>query len=370
MAASGSMNGTSGGFGAEPVDLRSFCGPRYPWPFVVDLTDGDEVTACYLVHERRRAETKAGKPYLTLLLGDKTGRVEGKVWDDADRLEPLCAPEAFVGVRGRVSVWQDKLQVTVQAVHPLRIEDDDLEHFLPASRRPRAEMEAELDGLLGSVADGALQELLGRCLGSSSDLGRAFRTHPAARRNHHAHIGGLLEHSLSVASVCDRLAEHYQHCGIPVDRDMLVTGALLHDLGKLRELKSSVGFDYTTEGRLLGHIVLGIQMVTRMAEEVALHPQRLLALQHLIASHQGRPEWDSPRVPQTLEALILHYADDLDAKLMAALGALESVPEGEWSQYDRQFSRHFFRPPALPEASGVEPVPANEAAELFMDLFR
>src|SRR5690606_28940164 len=207
-------------------------------------------------------------------------------------------------------------------------------------------------------------------LGRGSESGRAFRVHPAAKRNHHAYLCGLLEHSLSVATACDRLAAHYAAVGVPLDRDLLVTGALLHDLGKTRELKGFPAVGYTTEGHLLGHIVIGMQIVAREAEEVpGLDPERLLLLQHLIASHQGRPEWDSPKVPQLLEALVLHYADDLDAKLNQAGALLSGVAAGSWSAYDRGLGRAFFQPPAALASQDVEPAPATHAVELLMDLF-
>ena len=353
-----------------PSTPTSFCG-AVPWPLVAELRDGQEVAACYLVQESRRAESRANKPYLKLLLCDRTGTIDGYVWEEADRWEPLCGAESIVGVRGRVATYQDRLQLRVTWVEPLRVGPSDLEHLLPASPRPRAEMEAELDALVSSVNDPGLRRLLQRCLGTGSELGRAFRVHPAAKRNHHAYLCGLLEHSLSVAGSCDLLAGHYRRQGIELDRDLLVAGALLHDLGKLRELKGFPANGYTTEGQLLGHIVIGIQMVGREAERVGeLSAERLLLLQHLIASHQGRPEWDSPRVPQLREALLLHYADDLDAKLNQVGSLLAGVSAGEWSAYDRGLGRSFLRPPDLSASAEVEPVEQEEAVELFMDLFR
>ena len=353
------------------VSPRAFCEGCYPWPLIVDLTDGLQVTACYLVHDRQRGTTKHDKPFLRLVLGDRTGRIEAKVWDNADRWAALCAPEAFIGVRGRVGTFRDELQLTVDHVEPLALEDGDLDHFLPASPRGRDEMERELGALIASVDDPALRALLRRCLGASTPLGRAFRVHPAAKRNHHAYIGGLLEHSVSVATIGARLAEHYAGQGARVDRDLVVAGALLHDIGKVRELKSSAGFDYTTAGRLLGHIVIGIRMVEQEAEHVAeLDGDRLLALLHLIASHQGKHEWASPTEPQMLEALVLHYADDLDSKMNPAIRLVDGTAAGEWSEYDKHLGRALFQPPPLPRAGDVEPVPADEAVELLIDLFR
>ena len=349
---------------------RSFCG-EYPWTLIEELALGAEIAACYLVQECNRRETRNGKPFLQLVLADRSGTISGMVWDDALRWEPLCQPESIVGVRGLVQEYDGKLQVNVSRVERLNTAAEDLEYLLPASRRPRDRMEAELDALIGSVADRGLRKLLQRCLGRSTELGRAFRVHPAAKKNHHAYLAGLLEHSLSVASACDALAAHYAAQGLLLDRDLLVAGALLHDLGKVRELKGVPGSGYTNEGQLLGHIVIGIQLVGREGEKLASLPaERLLLLQHLIASHQGKPEWDSPKVPQLVEALVLHYADDLDAKLNQVRTLLSGVAPGAWSGYDRGLGRAFFQPPPFPATPELEPVPAEEAAELFIDLFR
>lgn len=355
------------------MDPRAFCGETFPWPLIAELADGSEVTACYLVHDKQRRETRAAKPFLQLTLGDRTGTITGMVWDDAERLDRAFAADDVVGVRGRVTSYNERLQITVQAVEPLEVVDGDLGFFLPACPRDLEELERELDALIRTVEDRPLRTLLERCLGKRTTTGRAYRTHPAAKHNHHAYIGGLLEHSLSVACACDRLAAHYLAQGARLDRDLLVAGALLHDVGKVRELSSGRSFSYTHEGQLLGHILLGIQMVGREAEAVpGLAPERILLIQHLIASHQGRLEWASPKIPQMLEALILHYADDLDSKMNPAMALLAGVGDGEWTPYDRHLERSLFNaaPPSLARTPEVEPVEPGKAAELMLDMFR
>lgn len=354
---------------AQPLTPRAFC-RVVPWPLIRELTEGDEIVACFLVHEARRAEAKNNKPYLRLTLGDASGTIDAFVWDEIERWEPVCVVDTVVGVRGRVGSFQSRLQLKVQSVDAVSAEAGDYELLLPASPRPRAEMEGELDVLLDSVREPGLRKLLMRCLGRGTELGRSFRVHPAAKRNHHGYIGGLMEHSLSVAGLCQHLVQHYRTQGVELDRDLLLSGALLHDIGKVRELRAPPASGYTTEGRLLGHIVMGIQIVAVEAETVQELPEeRLILLQHLIASHQGRPEWDSPRTPQMLEALVLHYADDLDAKLNAAGQLLSGVGEGEWSAFDRSFSRSFFRP-AAGEAIRREAGAERDTAEPVFDLFR
>jgi 3'-5' exoribonuclease len=350
-------------------DPRAYCGGA--WPQVRELADGRDVVGCFLVHDKQRKETKSLKPYLHLVLGDRTGTIDAKVWDDAERLDPLFGVEDIVGVRGRTSTYNGKLELTVTALQPVELGEDDLELFLPASPRDRGVMGKELDLLVESVGDPTLRLLLQRLTGRATAVGKRYRLHPAAKRNHHAYLCGLLEHSLSVAMAADALCAHYQRQGARVDRDLLIAGALLHDVGKVRELAASRAISYTDEGQLLGHILIGLQMVTREAEQIpGFRPECLLHLQHLIASHQGRHEWASPKVPQTLEALILHYADDLDSKLNPAMGLLREVGEGGWSGYDRGLERALFQPPAFPKSGEVQPVPAAEVVEVVLDMFR
>jgi 3'-5' exoribonuclease len=357
--------------GALRPDPRTYCGAAFPWPLVAELADGREVTACFLVHDKQRKETKHAKPYLTLILGDRTGTIEAKVWDDADRLEREFVADDVVGVRARVSTYNDKLQLTVLTAQALAITEDDLEHFLPASPRDRVQMARELDALVDTIGDLPLRTLVQRCVGRRTALGKQYRIHPAAKRNHHAYLGGLMEHSISVARSCDRLAAHYTEQGARLDRDVLMAGALLHDVGKVRELTARRTFGYTDEGQLLGHILIGLQIVAQEAEAVpGIDPATLLHLQHLIASHQGRLEWASPKVPQTLEAVILHYADDLDSKMNPGIAALAGVDEGGWSPYDRNMERALYRAPALPRSGDVEAVAPAEVATVLIDLFR
>src|SRR5690606_21231966 len=176
------------------------------------------------------------------------GTIDAFVWDEVDRWEPVCVADAVVGVRGRVGLFQDRLQLKVHTVDALAPEPADFELLLPVSPRPRAEMEKQLDALIGSVHDAGLHRLLRQCLGRGTELGRAYRSHPAAKRNHHAYVNGLLEHSLSVATISEALSTHYRTQGFDLDRDLLISGALLHDIGKVRELQAPPASGYTTEG--------------------------------------------------------------------------------------------------------------------------
>jgi len=356
---------------ARPATIREWLGSDpFPWPAVHELREGTRVAGCYYVESRQLRRTRQDKPYLRLKLCDRSGALEGRVWDDADRIHDLVPVGSFVGVRGRLEVFNGEVQLHLEELTPITVSPDELDLFLPRSPRAADVMERELEALIASVRDRGLRALLRRMLDRDSETGRAFRRAPAAKRNHHAYLGGLLEHTLSVATACDLLARHY---GGEVDRDLLVAGALLHDIGKVRELVTDTGFPYSDEGRLLGHILLGLQMVEAEAAAVPELPaERRLLLLHLIASHHGRYEWQSPRRPKILEGLILHAVDDLDAKLHQVTRLLADVERG-WSEYDGNFAREFFRhrPPSGAQAATAaeegDGAAVMEALDLFAD---
>lgn len=327
---------------------------EYPWPAFHSLPEGASVVGCYCVMNAQASRTRQEKPYLRLQLCDRHGVLEARVWDDADRAAPLAQPGSFIGVRGRVEVFNGGRQLKIEELTPLCVDRTELELFIPRSPRDAHEMERELVGVIASVEDPPYRALLGELLGPDTETGRLFRQAPAAKLHHHAYVGGLLEHTLSLAALCDGLARHY---GLLVDRDLLIAGALLHDIGKIREIRVEAGFPYTDEGKLLGHILLGLELVSEAAARVPeLSEQRRLLLLHLIASHQGKYEWQSPREPRTLEGLLLHFGDDLDAKMHQA-AALVGAVRGGWTPYDRAFAREFFR--HFPPHAGTERGPAE-----------
>jgi 3'-5' exoribonuclease len=352
------MNG-----GADPAySPREWIGDdEFPWPPTLGLLDGDAVAACFSVSHVSSGRTRSDTPFLRLQLTDCYGTLDARMWDDVEAVADHVRVGSYIGVRGRIETYQDQRQLQIEALALLHVELDDLVLFLPRSARSPERMDAELTAVMASVNDDPLRALLELLLAAGTETGHAFRLAPAAKQNHHAYLGGLLEHTLSVARVCEMLAMHY---GAALDRDLLITGALLHDVGKIREIGARSGFPYTDEGKLLGHIVIGMQIVADAAREVPdLAPARLLLLQHLIASHQGRFEWQSPREPRTLEALLLHYVDDLDAKLTQA-GALTDAVTAGWTAYDRSLGRDFLRhrteAPPPPAAPGRHPTGADK----------
>lgn len=358
-------------------DARAWIGEDpFPWPAVDALIEGERVSACYCVESKQLLLTKDEKPYLRLQLCDRSGSIEGRVWDDAAAVDARVAEGDYVGVRGRLNVFRGQRQLKVEEITPIAVAPEELELFLPRTPFDIDALEAELDRLAASIEDAPLRVLVERLTGKASETGRAYRRAPAAKKNHHAYVGGLLEHSVSLARNCDHMARHY---GEMIDRDLLVAGALLHDIGKVREIRVSGGFPYTDEGKLLGHIVLGIEMVRDEAAHVPdLSEDRLLLLLHLIASHQGRYEWQSPKIPMLLEALILHYVDDLDAKMHQAMALVDSVEKG-WTRFDASFAREFLRhrgveayddaPPPLPAADTTREtrVPDDDPFDIVLD---
>lgn len=315
---------------------REWLGGPPAWPAPADLEPGTSLRACYAILGVHATSGPEGSAWIALELGEARGRARGVL--PAAEAPDWTREGIYVGVSGRVEGQNSQRRIRIEEIVPLHVTLDDLELFLPSSTRDRAELERELDALIASVRADDYRTLLTTLLAGDSDTGRGFRLAPAASRNHHAWLGGLLEHTVSVARLCDAAAAHYGR----LDRDLLVTAALLHDIGKMREIGAEPGFPYTDEGRLLGHILLGLQLVGDAAAKLGLEPHRRLLLEHLIASHQGRYEWQSPREPRTLEALVLHYLDDLDAKTNHAMRLLDAVEIG-WTEYDRSLGRELLR---------------------------
>jgi 3'-5' exoribonuclease len=329
------------GNGAAPVPMRQWlAGAEVPWPPVSELQAGDRVVACYGVSAAAAARTRHDKPYLRLQLSDLHGTIEARVWDDAERILPVAQPGFYVGVRGRVEVFQGQPQLVVEHLERVQVDPEDLTLFLPRCPRDTGELQNVLMELVASVKEEPLRKLLRHLLGPKTDTGQWFRQAPAAKRNHHAYVGGLLEHTVSVTRLCAAMAHHY---GAVVDHDLLITGALLHDIGKVQEIAIEAGFPYTTAGKLLGHILLGLEMVHEAGRRLGVPDGRLRLVEHLIAAHQGRFEWQSPREPRTLEALILHHADDTDAKVQQAIDLVRNSDQEGWTEYSRAFGRDFLK---------------------------
>jgi 3'-5' exoribonuclease len=322
--------------------------------FVSDIREGQQVQDLFLVSRKTLAETKNGKPYLALTLMDRSGEIEARIWEDAARFDPQAEVGQIVAVEAQAKGFRDQLQLNITFLQAVEDGAVPFDSFMPSSKRSVREMKTELAGLIETVGDPALRRLLSAIFQGA--FLKQFCLAPAAKMMHHAYLGGLLEHTLSVTGLAQRLSLHYPG----LDRDLLVAGALLHDIGKVREFSfSTVPFDYTESGRLIGHLVLGCEMVRRRAEDIPeMAHERLDRLLHLILSHHGRHEFGSPCLPMTMEAILLHHLDDMDAKVNYIERLSEQVEPGrhQWSDYQRPLDRFLLlRGPEAETVPGPEP---------------
>ena len=309
--------------------------------------DNDNVEVELLVLEKSLQTTKTGAAYLALVLGDATGRIDGRIWERAESLDRIFDSGDVVRAQGRISSYKGRKQIVVNNLERLPQEGLEMARFMPAAKRPAGEMLAELEALVGSLG----QPLGGLCRAIFSDpeFRELFVRAPAAKSVHHDYLSGLLEHTLSVAGMAELVAGKYPF----LHRDLLLTGALLHDIGKALELTLNPAPDYTTPGRLVGHVVQGVNILRDHLPPD--FPDGLAdELIHLILSHHGLLEYGSPKTPQTLEALALNFCDEIDAKLTATKNLLDET-QGNWTDYNRLFERFFYR--------GSEERPGPEAAE-------
>jgi 3'-5' exoribonuclease len=309
--------------------------------FIADLKEGDRLDELFMVKSIKVSETRAGKPYLVLTVMDRSGEISGPIWDNIESLQNICVPAEVIRLVGTVQSYREKLQLKTDSAYTVPAEEVDSGMFLQTSTRDMEEMADELHAVIHSIGNPYLKKILSHFFKKSEWLEK-FQEAPAAKAIHHAYVGGLLEHSLSVARIADFLAKHYTG----VDRSLLLAGAILHDIGKLQELTMVGGvIDYTVRGRLKGHLVIGSEMIAEAAGRVRDFPEELLEqLQHLILSHHGRQEFGSPTVPMTVEAFILSFLDDLDAK-MNITEQLRRKMEGtklSWTEYQRALERYLY----------------------------
>lgn len=279
-------------------------------PSIADLGryENQGITGFFAVSGKQTRSKKDGSPYFALVLADRTGQIEARMWETSEAGEFVAGD--IVKLRGQVTRYQDKLQITLDRLRRAEAGEFDLGDFVPKTERDVNELWAELNGYVESFTDLHLKALL-RAFLDDAEIAAALREAPAAKSLHHAWIGGLLEHIVSLLGICDLAAKHYG-----VHRDLLLTGAVLHDIGKLQELRWGTNFEYTVEGQLLGHITIGVGMIERKMDAIEGFPPALrLLVSHLILSHHGKYEFGSPKLPMIPEAVLLHYLDDMDAKM-------------------------------------------------------
>jgi 3'-5' exoribonuclease len=289
-------------------------------PYVSELEVNKPVTASFLVISKEVREKKSGEPYLSLMLGDKSGRVDSKMWDNVAEIMGSFDRDDFVKVKGVVQLHLNRPQLVIHKIRSLPDNEVDFADYFPASLRNPDEMWIELRGIVASVSNPYIGALLNALL-DDPEIARRFRMAPAAKSIHHAFLSGLLEHVLSLCGLCRATAGHYPN----IDPDLMIAGAVLHDIGKIYELSYDRGFNYTTEGQLLGHIMIAFRMIGEKIHAIPGFPPALRNLiEHVVISHHGRLEFGSPKLPQFPEAILLHYLDDMDSKMESMRALIES----------------------------------------------
>lgn len=319
--------------------------------FVDNFAEGDVVHGTFLVVAKSMRTSRDGEPYLRLTLSDRTGTVTARAWTDPQMLAARVDVDDFVALRAEVVAFNDELQLEVSDLDRVADAEVDLGDFFATSRWDRAEMYAQLRALLDREVESApLRAFLDALFADDERVAR-FQTAPAAMGNHHAYLGGLLEHCLSMCRIALRLAEHYDlYYPHLINRDLLLTGVILHDFAKVWELSYRRTFDYTTAGRLVGHIPMGAELVTKVAARAArpISEDLQLHLKHLVLSHHGELAFGSPVKPATAEAVLLHEIDMIDSRMnmfASEFDALHDENAAEtWSQYRRNLgARILFR---------------------------
>jgi len=315
-----------------------------PHLWVKDITEEQSVGGCYLVRDKRLARTRKGDAFISMTLADRTGEVEAKVWEGAEELSSLFHQGDIIEVDGIAGSYRGQTQVRISGLKVLKGEVDQ-SVFLESAPVDVSEMMKSLREILKDVKGFHLRALIDRFLGDPGFVS-LFEKAPAAKNFHHNYLGGLLEHTLSVCQMAQKVAEHYPQ----LDGELLVTAAFVHDVGKIRELKFDLQIDYTDEGRLIGHLVIGAAMVDEKLGQIKDFPRELaIRLKHLILSHHGQYEFGSPKVPKFLEAFALNLIDDLDAKINGLGRFMEKdSQEGAWTDFNRLFERYLLKGEILP----------------------
>jgi 3'-5' exoribonuclease len=310
--------------------------------FVNQLQRGQAVETTFLVREKTLAKTKAGLPYLSLRLGDRTGEIEGRIWENVQEFSPLFEKDDFIKVRADVDEFQGALQLRISKLRRLDESEVFLEEFLPQTSQDIEAMLKDLKAVCQGVQNPFLRTLLELFLTDESFLAK-FKLAPAAKTLHHVYLGGLLEHTHALVQLILLVGPRYRG----VNMDLLITGGILHDIGKIDELSFHRSFDYTDAGRLVGHILLTAERVEKKIQEIPDFPEPLaMQLKHILLSHHGEYDFGSPRRPKTLEALLLHHLDDLDAKMNGFWTWIEKEKDlpSRWTSFHRTYDRFIFKP--------------------------
>ena len=310
--------------------------------YLQDIKPGDKITSSFLVAEKNMAFSQKGSAYLNVRLKDKTGEIDGKVWDNAMALDQVFKKGDIVYMEGRAQTHRNALQISIIAIKPCAPQDVEPSDYLPVSKIDSTAMFQDILAYIDTISSEPIKKLLTAFFydEKTADL---FRRAPAAKGFHHIYLGGLLEHTLSVVRLLDHAANHYSQ----LNRDLLIAGGILHDIGKIYEFSYDGLIAYSDEGRMIGHLVMGVEMIDKKIESIPDFPAQLaLKLRHIILSHHGELEFGSPKRPKTLEALVIHFMDDLDAKVNAFesfVAADAANADSDWTTYNRFFERYLYK---------------------------
>jgi 3'-5' exoribonuclease len=328
-------------------------------PFIRELKPDEISTAVFLVSTKEVRQKRTGEPYLSMVLSDRTGEIDSKMWDNVAEIVETFDRDDFVKVKGLMQLYNNRPQFTIHKIRRVEDQEVDFSDFFPASKQDPEAMWAELRAIVSAIANDHIRGLLNAFL-DDPDLAARFRVAPAAKSIHHAFRSGLLEHVLSLLKLAKLVGNHY---GAPhnIDLDLLTAGIVLHDIGKIYELSYERGFNYAPEGQLLGHIAIAIRMIAEKLRAFPDFPVPLRnLLEHLVLSHHGQLEFGSPKLPIFPEALLLHYLDDMDSKMenMRALIDKDPQAEGYFSAYSPALGRV-----ALRKTRYLESNPAGTVSE-------
>ncbi len=326
--------------------------------FIAEIQPSQEVAAPFVVAEKQLRVARNGTPFLTLKLVDKTGEIVGRVWEKAEEASEAVCTKGVVFIRGRSEKYRDEIQIQIQQISPVDLSQIDPADFLPVCSVSEEILLDKLKKIVSHLKSRPLRQLMKLIMADRLLMDR-FKRAPAAKAMHHAYLGGLLEHSVAVAALTVKICDQYPD----LDRDLLVVGAILHDIGKVDEFAYDLCIDYSDAGRLLGHMVLGLQILDEKVRSLKDFPSEVaIMLQHLILSHHGETSLGAVKLPMTREAFVLHFADDLDAKMNSLTRILAEVREADaaWTAYQPLFQRFFFR--GLPP-SGEDSILTSMASE-------
>jgi len=329
--------------------------------YINEIKENENVDSLFLAKEKSSSVTKVGNFYLKLKLGDRSGEMEGRIWTSVEIFAESFEKDDFIHVKGKAVSFQEHLQLNITHIERVGEEEILLSDFFPVAEKDIDDMFQSLTEISQQVKNQYLRELL-RLFWKDEPFLERFKMAPASKWLHHTYLGGLLEHTLSLTQLVLKTASHYEGLNL----DLLLTASILHDLGKVDELSYKRSFDYSDEGRLLGHIILGVERVEDKIRQLPNFPKNLSTLlKHLLLSHHGQYAWGSPKKPMTLEAVMLHFLDDMDAKMNGIRQFLKTqVPDGsEWSSYHRTFEQVFYVPNLLEQMELSNNIEKNESEE-------